>query len=308
MKTIRQFIGEYLAIRRSLGYKLQDDERRLLDFARFLATEKSPFITTALALRWASPITCHYPNTPARRLATVRLFAQFVYTQDPRTEIPPRDYLPYHHRRLIPYIYSSEETDAILEAAEKLPASTFHRRTANTFFGLLVVTGIRVGEAIALDREDFNQRDGITTIHCGKFGKSREIPLHPTATTALAAYGRERDRLFPRPKSAAFFLSGKGTRLIRQKVSMTFTRLLRRAGLLDRKPRRPRIHDLRHTFAVHTLCDWYRAGLDVQAKLPLLSTYLGHVSPSSTYWYLTAVPELMELAAKRLDNYLKEQS
>jgi len=300
MKRLRNLVGEYLAVRRALGYRLQEVESRLHEFVRFLESQRSPFITTTLALWWATRIPRHSTQTKARRLAIVRHFAQFVHTQDPRTEIPPRDCLPYHKRRQIPYIYSSAETDDLLEAAKTLRTHPFHRRTAATLFGLLAVTGMRVGEAIALDRGDFDRREGTLTIRRGKFGKSREIPLHPTVKAALAIYGRERDRLFPSPRSAAFFLSGKGTRLLRQNVSVTFAHLLRDTGLSNRRPRRPRIHDLRHSFAVHTMCDWYRAGLDVQAKLPLLSTYLGHVNPSSTYWYLTAMPELMSLAAKRL--------
>lgn len=300
MKTLRRLIKEYLAVRRSLGYGLLESERRLVDFASFLAGEGSPFITTTLAIRWATRIPSHSTNTMARRLSIVRLFAQFVRTQDSRTEIPPRDGLPYRHTRQAPYVYSAADIQSLLDATGKLASGAFHRQTTSTLFGLLAVTGMRVGEAIALDREDFERHEGILTIHKGKFGKAREMPLHPTAIAALVAYGRARDRLIV-PRSAAFFLSGKGTRLLRQNVSMTFSRLLRRANLADRKPRRPRIHDLRHSFVVHTLCDWYRAGLDVQAQLPLLSTYVGHVNPSSTYWYLSAVPELVGLAAKRLE-------
>jgi integrase len=188
-----------------------------------------------------------------------------------------------------------------MEGVQALRASRFSRSTSSTLFGLLAATGMRVGEALALDRTDFDRHDGVLTIRCGKFGKSREVPLHPSAQAALRAYERERDRVIPRPTCLACFLSGKGTRLIRQNVNVTFWRVLRHAGLWDRNPRRPRIHDLRHSFAVQTLCDWYRSGANVETKIPLLSTYLGHVNPSSTYWYLTAVPELVGLAAQRLE-------
>jgi integrase/recombinase XerD len=183
--------------------------------------------------------------------------------------------------------------------------SPFMRSTYSTFFGLLAVTGMRVGEANALDRTDFDASEGVLTIRCTKFGKSREVPIHVTSQAVLRAYEQERNRIFPRPKSPAFFLSTNGTRLLRQNVSLIFACARHGAGLSQRKPR-PRIHDLRHSFAVNTLCDWYRAGKDVEAQIPLLSTYLGHVNPSSTYWYLTAIPELVSLAAKRLERSMGE--
>jgi integrase/recombinase XerD len=301
MSGLQQTVADYLALRRSLGFKLKEDGRRLLDFASFLKKARSPFITIHFAVKWASEPPAVSAQTAARRLGIVRGFAKFARIRDPRHEVPPRETLPSGKTRPVPYIYSRAEQEALVEEFRAFHACPFNGLTSSTFFGLLTVTGMRVGEAIALDRTDFDPREGILTIRWGKFGKSREAPLHETAQTALRRYERMRDRILPRPKSPAFFLSGKGTRLLRQNVSMTFARVLRRTGLSDRKPRRPRIHDLRHSFAVNTLCDWYRAGLNVEAQLPLLSTYLGHVSPSSTYWYLTAVPELVGLAVTRLE-------
>jgi len=187
-----------------------------------------------------------------------------------------------------------------MEAAQGL-RPPLRPSTYATLFGLLSVTGMRVGEATALNCAGINQHEGLLTIHGAKFGKSREIVIHPTTQSALESYAKERDATFPSPRSPSFFVSQTGNRLVRQNVHETFLQLVRRSGMEDRKPRRPQIHDLRHSFAIRMLIGWYRAGLDVEARLPRLSTYLGHVSPSSTYWYLTGVPELLGLAAKRLD-------
>jgi integrase/recombinase XerD len=168
---------------------------------------------------------------------------------------------------------------------------------------------MRVGEAIALDRDDLDPATGVLTVRHGKFGKSRELPLHPSTVSALADYARLRDRLCPTPRTPAWFVSTAGTRLIYNNVHYELHRLIHAAGLRPRSPRcRPRPHDLRHSFAVATLLDWYRDGTDVDAALPRLSTYLGHVEPASTYWYLTATPELLALVAARLDHHLEERS
>ena len=182
----------------------------------------------------------------------------------------------------------------------------FRAHTYRTLIGLLASTGMRVGEAIHLDRTDLDQQEGVLTVRDAKFGKSREIPLHSTTLEAIEAYARHRHRRFSRPVSSAFLLSLAGSRLLYKNVHLTFLRLVQWAELSEGKPRRPRFHDLRHAFAVRTLTDAYRAGLDVERQLPLLSTYLGHVNPSSTYWYLSAVPELLGVAARRLENSLGE--
>lgn len=301
MKSLHQMVRDYLTLRRSLGYKLESDGRQLLDFTSFLKRAGSSFITTKLAVAWATQPMGISTGTAAKRLGVVRTFAEFACAHDPRTQIPPSQCLPYQKARPMPYLYSTKEIRALIEAAQALPTSAFRRSTYSTLIGLLAVTGMRAGEAMGLDCQDFDPKDGLLTIRAGKFGKAREVPLHTTTQAALSEYERKRDRVHPCPRSPAFFLSAQGTRLLRQNVTETFHQVLRQAGLEDRKPRRPRMHDLRHTFAVHTLCDWHRAGMDVEAQLPLLSTYLGHVSPSSTYWYLTAVPELAGAAAHRLE-------
>jgi integrase/recombinase XerD len=303
MTDLRQILCDYLSVRRSLGFKLERMGKLLADFIAFLADSGADVITTPLAVDWACKSTAASARSSAQRLAMVRAFARYVHTIDPRTEIPRPDLLPYIKRRLPPYIYDDTEITALLSATGR-SGDPFRAHTYGTVIGLLASTGMRVGEAIALDRKDVDDAEKVITIRDSKFGKSREVPLHPTTFEALADYARARDRRFRRSSNHAFFVSLAGTRLFYTNVHLTFLKLVDWAGLAQRKPRRPRIHDLRHTFAVRTLIDtlidWYQAGLDVERQLPLLSTYLGHVSPSSTYWYLSAVPQLLGVAARRL--------
>ena len=302
MSNLPQILRDYLSIRRSLGFKLEKYGTRLRGFLAFLEQEGSLVITSALALAWATKPANATPRWWAIRLDMVRAFARYVQTLDSRTEIPPYDLLPRSRHRLPPYVYAEEEVVALMAAADRIQ-HPFRAQTCCALIGLLASTGMRVGEALALDRTDLDPEEGILKVHKGKFGKSREVPLHPTTCQALENYARRRNTQM-HGSSPAFFLSLAGTRLIYQNVHFTFFRMVDYAGLADRKPRRPRIHDLRHSFAVRTLIDWYRAGLDVEARLPFLSTYLGHVSPSTTYWYLSAVPELAGAAAERLEQSL----
>lgn len=234
-------------------------------------------------------------------MGTVRGFARFLSALDPATEVPPAGLLPEPSHRAVPYIYSDEDIARLRQAAGRLRPE--HRAdTYQTLIGLITVTGMRVGESVRLDRDDVDLAEGVLTIRNTKFGKSRQLPLHPTSVDALAAYARRRDERRPRPKSPSFFTSAIGTRLLRDNVSTVFPRLVREAGLQSaNRLRPPRLHDARHSFAVRCVIRWYRQGLDVEARLPLLSTWLGHVAPSSTYWYLSAVPELLELIAERID-------
>jgi integrase len=229
----------------------------------------------------------------------VRGFAKYLLTIDARTEVPPLDAFPHPRSRSAPYVYSPEDLTALLSATDTL-VSPLATATYKTLLGLLAVTGMRVGEAVALDDRDVDRHRAVLVIRKSKFGKSREVPLHASSVTALERYRRDRDRLAPRQSSPSFFVSSVGTRLIYQNVHATFLRLVYAAGLSARRPR-PTIHDLRHTFAIRTVLAWHRDGADVEARVPLLSTYMGHVGPSSTYWYLTAVPELLEAATIRLE-------
>jgi len=305
MSDLHQILRDYLSLRRSLGFKLEREGSLLPDFVAFLDKFRSPVITSALALAWAMQPAAATTYWWAARLSMVRTFARYAHTLDPRTEIPPHDVLPRTRPRLQPYIYADAEVVGLMDATQHIQ-DPFRALTLRTLIGLLASTGMRVGEAIDLNRTDLDSKEGILTIRDSKFGKSREVPLHPTALEAIEHYANQRHRRFPRPPSPAFFLSLAGSRLIYQNVHLTFLRLVQWAGLAHRKPRRPRIHDLRHAFAVRTLIDWHQAGLDAERQLPVLSTYLGHTNPSSTYWYLSAVPELLGAAVGRLEDSLGE--
>jgi integrase/recombinase XerD len=298
MSDLHQVLDDYLATRHAMGYKLQHADRRLLEFVGSVLAQGGSSITTKLALQWATQPPGASPKWWARRLGMVRQFALYAQAFDPRTEVPPHQLLPCPSRRLTPYIYSKQDIDRLLQAAQAQP-DRLSASTDTTLLGLIAVTGMRVGEAIRLDRRDVDHDRGLLVVRGAKFGKSRELPLHPSTVEALGHYTRSRDRLLPIQSSSRLFLSRKGKPLIYSNVHRRFHRLIERAGMANRSPRRPRIHDLRHTFAVRTLIGWYRAGVDVQSRLPLLSTYLGHLNPTMTYWYLTAVPELLLLISER---------
>jgi len=307
MSTLRDSLGDYLTIRRALGYKLERAEKLLGQFIDYLDGLGVELITVERALVWAK-LPAGDVNWWAFRLSAVRPFAAYLHALDRAHEVPPADLLPHRPRRATPYLYSEEEIAALIGAASGL-RSALRVSTYQTLIGLLAVTGMRVGEAIRLDRDDLDTGAGVLTVRNSKFGKSRELPLHVTTTQALSVYLRRRDRLLPTAKTEALFISPAGTRLLYCNVSHTFLGLVDRAGLRPRSAScRPRLHDLRHSFAVRTVLDWYRADVDVQAQLPLLSTYLGHVHPENTYWYLSAAPELLSLAGQRLDRALAGRS
>lgn len=301
-------LADYLSMRRALGYKLQRTEKLLADFIRYVEAASVDRITIDIAVAWATLPVGAGRNWLSGRLTVVRGFARFLHTLDASTEVPPADLLPARQRRAVPYLYSDEDIQALVVAAGNLD-SPLRVLTYRTLIPLLAVTGMRIGEAIRLDRNDLDLEAGVLTIRLSKFGKSRELPLHETALDALRAYLRRRDRLHPRPSAPSLFISTAGTRLLYCNVQWTFGRLVTQAGLQPRSANsRPRLHDLRHTFAVSTLVDAYRADVDVAARLPLLSTYLGHVHPGHTYWYLSAAPELLALAGQRLERHLEVPS
>ena len=304
MSTLHQAAEDYLTIRRSLGYKLVAEGYLLASFVDYAERTSARQLTADLALDWATLPACKDPVWCAKRLSVVRGFARHLHTLDPATEVPPAGLLPQRTRRATPYLYTSEEVARLMAAARALP-SPLVAATYETLVGLLETTGMRVGEAARLDRADVDLDDGVITVVAGKFGRWREVPLQPSTVDALSSYARLRDALCPEPKAPSFLVSNTGTRLIPACVRQRFGQLVRTAGLRPRSPRcRPRIHDFRHGFAVATLLDWYRADVDVQARLPLLSAFLGHVDPASTYWYLEATPELLALAAARQEQVL----
>lgn len=303
MSTLRSSLADYLATRRALGYKLERAEKLLGQFLAHLEARGAKTITIEEAVAWAK-LPGGSANWISSRLSVVRGFATYLNTIDPAHEVPPAELVPSRSRRATPYVYSGDEIAALIHAAGML--RTAHRRaTYRTLIGLLSVTGMRVGEMIALDRRNIDSRACLIRVHGAKFGKSRELPLDPSVTTALHRYLRRRDRPPQAVGCDAAFVSTAGTRVLYCNVQLTFSQLLARVGIEPRSPEcRPRLHDLRHTFAVNTILDAYRDGLEVEARLALLSTYLGHVDPARTYWYLSATPELMALAADRLERYL----
>jgi integrase len=293
-------LEEYLALRRALGFILDAPCRALHSFVAYAEHEGAFSITTDLALKWAMQPDCQ-PTQWANRLSMVRRFARYMSALDARTEIPPDGLLPHRFRRKRPYIYTDEEITDLIGAAQNLPSPLGLRAgTYSTLLGLLAVTGMRVSEPVALDRDDIDLTRGILIIRRTKFGKSRMLPLHATTVEALRHYHKLRDRVFRNTKS--FFVSERGIRLTVWSVRKTFILLSRQTGLRGPEDSRgPRLHDLRHRFAIETLLSWYRAGIDVERRMPELSAYLGHVHVNDTYWYISAVPELLQLATLRLE-------
>jgi integrase/recombinase XerD len=308
MSDLRRSLDEYLTLRRALGYRLQDSARVLTGFVAYANQIGARTVTTDLAVTWARLPSTGSPIWWAHRLSMVRGFARYLQTIDLATEIPPTDLLPSHnYRPPMPYLYSDTAITALMAAARAL-APPLRAVTFETLIGLLAVTGLRVGEAMRLDRDDVDWTNGLLTVHDSKFGRSREVLCHRSTLETLRIYSVRREQLCPRPTSPSFFVSTRGTRLLHGTIYPTFHQLVRQVGLEQRSSsRRPRVHDFRHTFAVKTLLRWYRDGGDVEARLPLLSTYLGHVNPAATYWYLSAAPELMALATERLELALGER-
>jgi integrase/recombinase XerD len=295
----------YLALRRGLGSELREPGALLHRFVEFLDGEKATVVTTELALRWAKAPANATPATWAQRLGDVRRFATWLSATDPGTEIPPPGLLPDRYRRRPPYIYSDKEIERVVNEASRLASpSGMRAHTCATLFGLLATTGLRLGEALALDRDDVDLRAGVLAVRRGKFGKSRFVPIHDSTCKALRRYVRQRDLCLPRPSSPAFLLSDRGTRVTQCTARYNFATVSRAIGLRPAGPRHlhgrgPRLHDMRHRLAAMTLVRWYREGRDVERELPKLSTYLGHGHVADTYWYIEAVPELLRLATER---------
>ena len=307
MSDLRTAAADYLTIRRAVGFKLKRGEHLLFVFVDYLESQRATSITCQLALAWATLPAEATVGWWTSRLCVVRCFARHMSAIDPETQVPPLDLLPRANAgsaRATPYLYSPDDVAALMAAARSVP-TPLAAATSETLIGLLAVTGLRVGEALRLDRDDIEWGRGLLRVRDSKFNRSREVPLHPSTLEALRAYTRARDERFPMPASPSVFVSTTGGRLAYRTVNWRFERLVRAAGLKPRSARcRPRLHDFRHSFACATLEDWYRGDEDVQSRLPLLSIFLGHVDPASTYWYLSGKPELLALAAGRLEAFL----
>jgi integrase/recombinase XerD len=307
MNTLRQAVQDYLDLRRSLGFKLKEAGRALPDFVAFMERHRASYVTQALALAWARQPLNVQPAEWARRLCYVRQFARHRSATDLRTEIPAPGLLPFQPKRARPYLYSAGEIRALLRAALEMPyrnereallPSTYH-----CLFGLLSVSGMRLGEARNLEIQDVDLTAGILTIRGAKLGKSRFVPLHASTCKVLADYITRREHHWAdRPVSSYLFVSSWGNRMDVGAIHRTFYSLSRQVGLRGASDSHgPRLHDMRHLFATNTLVRWYRSGQDPERRLPILSAYLGHVHVEDTQWYLSGSPELMREAMRRLE-------
>lgn len=313
MSSLHQAVEDYLRIRRALGHKLANAGRLLPRFADYLESVGAETVTIEHALRWATMPSGANPVYWQLRLSVVRGFARYLQTIDPTAEVPPSGLLPaaIGGRRPTPYVYCDDEIAALIAAAGRWRRwrSRLGSQTLQTLIGLLAVTGMRIGEAIRVDRDDLDLAHERLLVRNSKFGKSRQLPLHPSTVKALREYLDLRDQVHPHVQTEALLITATGKRLDRRYVEWQFAQLRRRVGLTPRPGCRPaRLHDVRHTFAVRTMLDSYRTGGDVQARLAQLATYLGHADPGASYWYLSSAPELLALAAARLEAHLTEAS
>ena len=306
MSALDGHLDDYLRLRRGLGAQLGRHGEILPHFVAYLDACAASTVTVELAAAWARLPEGIKPITVDFRMGVVRGFARYLHAIDPAHEIPPAGLLAASRRRPAPYIYTPEEIARVLEAAGRLK-SPLKAATYRTLLGLLASTGMRCGEAFALTRRDVDLVDGLVTIRRAKFDRMRLVPLHRSVTAELGAYATRRDRLCPAPSCDRFFVSVTGRPLRRGPTEAIFREITTALGLRTDSVH-PRIHDLRHTLAVRTLIDGHRNGADISSLLPVLSTYLGHVQPANTYWYLSAVPELMHLAAARLERHQAGQS
>lgn len=306
MNTLREALPEYLQLRRSLGFKLEDAGLQLPGFVAFVEARGGTHITTALALAWAQQSASVQPAEWARRLGNVRGFARYRSATDSLTEVPPLGLLPHRSTRARPYLYSDQEVEQLLAAALKLPTN-WHRTPLypwkfHCVIGLLSTTGMRMSEALNLRVHDVDLDQALLTIRGAKLGRVRLIPLHASTRDVLADYLRRRTEYFGSAVSPYVFVSDRGNPMDQARLHRTFYTLSRSVGLRAAQASHgPRLHDFRHTFAVKVLLAWYRSGQDPARLLPVLSTYLGHVRVEDTYWYLSAWPELMSQAVSRLE-------
>ena len=307
MTALGEHLDDYLAVRRAVGFKLDRTELLLAAFIGYLQARELDTITTDAAIAWAGLPPNGESNWHAHRLSVVRSFARHLHVIDSAHQIPPARVFPTPKHRAVPFLYSAADVAALMAASEMF-RSPLRAAALETIIGLLAVTGLRIGEALGLDRADIDLDRAILAVNGAKFTKSRRVPIHPSTVDALGAYLSLRGRLSPQPANPAVFVSVAGTRMAYCNFHSAWLKMVEAAGLVSRSPKcRPRPHDLRHTFAVRTLLDWYRNGDDVAAAMPTLSTFLGHTCPANTYWYLTASPELLSLVVQRLEHHTSSE-
>jgi integrase/recombinase XerD len=311
MSPLESALGDYLRLRRSLGHKLCESERQLTRFVARLDAAGAETITMRHVLPFVFGDHVGDVNldsdvnfdgvVPVRRLTAVRGFARYLAATDPRTEVPPAGLVRYRPTPRVPYLFSDADVTTVIRHARAATPFPFRAETLDTLISLLAVTGMRVGEALRLDCADIDWDDAALRIRDSKFHKGRDVPVSESTITALAAYQRRRNREPGTSRTTCLFRCLVGTPVPYHYFGVTFRSAIAASGVGAEAPSRPRIHDLRHSFAVSTLVGWYRAGLDVEALLPRLSTYLGHREPAFTYTYLTSTPELLGQAAARLE-------
>jgi integrase/recombinase XerD len=310
-KSILDWVNQYVARRQELGFRMETEQRELVRFAAYAAKSfQTGPLTRELFLDWIQTIPSASRPYQARRLATLRSFAKYMAIYEPATEIPPARLFGKTASRSEPHIYTKQELLQLFGFCEQLKsAGGLRAKTYRLLFGLLAVTGMRVSEALKLNDNDVDLENGVITVRDTKFRKSRLLPLHLSTTKVLRQYVRARERYLPLGRSEAFLLSEKGTRLPCRTVQGFFRTARQKLGWDNRSRKRlPRIHDMRHSFACCRILRWYQAGLDVEQLIPALSTYLGHAKVSDTYWYLTGIPAIFRLAAKRFERYAGKES
>lgn len=307
MSKLKQAVDDYLALRRSLGFKLREYGKCLTEFVSFLKKHGSAHLTNKLAVEYATQQQHEKPVSWSRRLGIIRGFARYHFGADPKTEIPPIGLLRFRSQRARPYVYSQNEIRRLLQAALKIDSPhKLQRHTYYCLFGLLAVSGLRLGEVVNLQPHDMDWSAGVLTIRGAKFGKTRLVPLHPSTLAVLRDYANLREKIFAGRILPTFLVTSRGTKLEKTNLSRIFRELSCQIGI--RRPgvrNGPRLHDFRHRFAIQALLRWYRRGESVSQRMPILSTYLGHGNVSGTYWYLSSTPELLAVASKRIETRWK---
>lgn len=307
-QDLRRHLADYLSLRRSMGHKLDDAGRLLPGLVAYCAEAGVASLTIEVMLAWAQqPAARPGSSLHARRMTAARGFARYLSGIDPGTCVPPAGLISSRRPRTTPHIFTDDEVAALLAVIPAVIVSAFKAHTYRMVIGLLACTGMRIGEVLALHDTDIDEGARTLLVRESKFGKSRLVPVHATTMDAIDAYRAERDQMLPTRRDRNLLVSNVGTAVFYTQVGFEFRRMLDASGVGAAARRRPRLHDFRHTFAVRTLTDWYAHGDDVAIRLPVLSTYLGHRDPRSTYWYLTATPELLGHAAGMLAEHGAQQ-